>query len=291
MNVEGISLHCSDFHLDYPEGKDHRPPCRLDSDWIETQRNALGFILKTAKKEQCVKIYIHGDIFNQSKVPPVVSNMFRDFFQQYDVELIAGNHDLKYGNIGLLKETSIYPFIHNMPRSKGMADYGQEHWINEIMFLHTLTFKNEKDRGMAKGVLAQELLDKFPEAKWIFTGDNHRHFHYEKDDRHVINPGCILRFTADLIDYQPVVYIVNTLEETVQTIDIPDDLSMITDGYLRKEEEREDSISAFIEKVQSKTGLTLSFTDNLKQALKDKNIEPGVISAVKQVAEKANILL
>jgi hypothetical protein len=170
--------------------------------------------------------------------------------------------------------------------------FGLEPQEAKIMFMHTLVFNSEKDiPPNSGGISAGSLLDMFPKANWIFVGDNHHTFHYQKKGRHVLSPGCLNRQSSDLIDYQPVCYYIDTDEDIVEAIPIPDDSELVTDAYIQKENERESRITAFVEKIQNQCEVSLSFIDNLRETLKQEAIEPEVKKAVEKVCLAAGVEL
>jgi len=292
-------LATADWHLRYD-----RPRCRTDADWIETQRRAVQFIVKKAN-EYNADIFHLGDIFDTPSVSTQIWNLFTAEIDKLNGKFyfIAGNHDLPYHSISLLPRASIYPlFYMNPSKYRNLVSderYGASHFgahlvsnpKKEMLFLHTLTFKNKKAQGLAGGTTAQELLNKFPDTRFIFTGDNHQSFVYDEDARLVINPGCILRQTADLMDYEPSVFYVDT--ETAQiyeTIPVPD-TEIVTDYYLRSAEERESRIGAFIEKVRSTEGVSFSFIENVRHVLKTEKIDKDVVDTITTLFDKAGVSL
>jgi len=275
-----------------------KPRCRLDNDWMKAQRDALSFIGATADNKKAPLIVI-GDIFNTPNVPSAVLNMVIGFLLSIDEgsHILAGNHGLPYhswdnvdnsafGILNLLMEHGSN--IHTLGQFGQWAHFGQPFTGNDtgIMFIHELTFPDVKSiPPNTQAKTAPELLFENPEAQWIFTGDYHHSFHYEKKGRHVINPGCIIRQAADMIDYQPKVCYVDTDKDIVEWIDIPDTAEMVTDEYLRAEEAREDRISAFVEGVKESGHVSLSFIDNLEAEVAENKLEPLVESTIRELIE------
>ncbi len=277
------ALITADLHL-----RKNRPRCRLDEDWLGTQKKVLKEILDIFNKTKSDELFIVGDIFHSPVQLPEIVNIFLDTFDIYNEEcspisILAGNHDIQYhdynnvdrSSYGILKRRFHEISEYNEPSEfkkkieiRGY-DYGKE--VTEqgdVLFLHTLTFPDEKSKPkMADGITAEELLNRYPKPKWIFTGDYHKHFHFEKDGRHVINPGCILRQAADFIDYKPVVYFVDTEEEIVKPIFLTDDEEMVTDEYIKKEKERNDRIESFVSTIKGQKNVTLDFTENLESKM------------------------
>ena len=98
------------------------PRCRIDKDWIETQRKALEQVYKYALGYKC-SVFVVGDIFHSnSDVSFQCIQMVQDLADKLDkieqgLFILCGNHDLLYHSsqnidksaIGiLLKSNNIY---------------------------------------------------------------------------------------------------------------------------------------------------------------------------------------
>jgi DNA repair exonuclease SbcCD nuclease subunit len=289
----------ADWHL-----RADRPRCRLDDDWEALQESIVGYVVAVARK--CLApLVIVGDVFDTPTVPHRIVSMFLKHVDDVDdgVFVLPGQHDLPYHQwknvdasaFGNLWTLTASPWQH----ATGIRDVGalgsRELWGDppltdtaEILFLHTLVFPTAKDLPPnVEARTAAELLADYPKARWIFTGDYHRAFHYEKAGRHVVNPGCITRQAADFKDYVPQAWIVDTDAGTVEAVQLPDTEEMVTDEYLRREEEREERISAFVETVKKSEGLTLDFLANVEAALakNKKTLKAEVVQAIRELIE------
>jgi DNA repair exonuclease SbcCD nuclease subunit len=290
----------ADWHL-----RADRPRCRLDTDWEASQECIVSYIVSMAEKYSAPLVIV-GDVFDTPTVPHRIVSMFLKHVDDVDegVYVLPGQHDLPYHQwknvessaFGNLWTLTASPWQH----ATGIRDVGalgsRELWgdppltdAGPILFLHTLVFPSAKDLPPnVEARTAAELLAEYPKARWIFTGDYHRAFHYEKAGRHVVNPGCITRQAADFKDYAPQVWIVDTDAGTVEAIQLPEVGDVVTDEYLRREEEREERISAFVETVKKSEGLTLDFLANVETALtkNKKTLESGVVQTVRELLEE-----
>lgn len=285
----------ADWHL---TGK--RPRCRLDESWLDRQCEMVRFLVDTAILHR-VDLVCTGDLFDHHKVATEVVNMvLRELKRLHEHGLqfyvIPGNHCLEghradsipRGSIGTLLET--FPLI---PQFDGIQDaqpFGLDNPTGApVAFSHQLVFRDEKSRPpMAKGLTASELLDQFPGAKWIFTGDYHHCYHVEHNGRHVVNPGCTIIHAADMIGNRAQCALVDIDAETVEWVEIPDDPANLSDSHLRTEEERVSRVTAFLEKVQGQgEAKILDFKGNLD--LKAQQLEPKspVQQALTRIREKA----
>jgi len=281
---------------------------------VQTQRDAIRQVVRAAN-DHGAPLVLGGDIFNTPRVSSEVLNMALAELTEVEQEVfvLAGNHDLPYhdyGNVGMCNFGTlryVFPELsEHAHRFNGVAfQFGQEKETDTpVVFTHQLVFEDENARPFeGVGKTAEELLAEFPKALWIFCGDYHHAFVHEQTQtnrktgetrvRRVVNPGCLLRQVADMKDYQCQVYLVemdlDTMEiGSVTPIMIHDEAELVTDEYLRKEEEREDRIGSFLEVVKSAGVASLSFRDNLERKLGLAAIRPGVRRAVQHILEVVN---
>lgn len=271
-------LVTGDWHL-----RKNRPRCRLDEDWKATQKKHLSQIAYESSSRKC-PVLITGDIFNSAIVAEEIVNLFLEFCQlmNNDVLFIAGNHDLPdhsmnnvyRSSIGILFNVMALGTTKLVSLDKYRKEVSYAHFgtavVNhgkEILVLHRLTYPSLKAiPPNAKASTPAELLEEFPGYNYIFTGDCHMPFHYEKKGRHVVNPGHLNRQKTDETD-QPCMYFVDTDTDEIECIEIEDDIDLVTDEYIKNEEDREDRIEAFVEKIKTQKKVSLSFEDNIESAL------------------------
>jgi len=292
------SIITADLHL-----RPDRPRCRIDDDWLGFQEATIKFIVEEANKRNCL-LSIIGDVFGKESpnVPNYITAMFLRYMLQVKkgVRLLAGNHDLPYHSWENVNSSS-FGIVNSIigDKIKYFDDLGSWAHFNEepespdqeIQFLHRLVFENLKSLPPnVKACTAQDLLNEFPNAKWIFTGDMHKHFHYEKKGRHVINPGCIIRQASDFINYKPIIYYVDTEKNIVEEIELPDvNIKLVDDSYIKIEEERENRVGAFVEGVKKSGKISLSFIDNINVALeKNNNLSKATIKEIRELMENSN---
>lgn len=293
----------ADFHL-----RADRPRCRLDEDWMKSQRKAIESVVEIAIDKEC-DIYVIGDIFNTPRVSPEVVSMFISSLEgmennNLNIRILAGNHDLPYHSWDNVNQSS-FGILWNMVENfiTPLTSISDFYWAlhfgetkcrppengDPVLFLHRLVFPSKKSiPPNTSAITASDLLKEYPDYKWIFVGDYHSSYHYEENGRHVVNPGCLIRQRADLMDYQPEVAYVDTDEGTVEWIEIEDKAVLVTDEYLRKEEERSDRIEAFVESVKKSGQISLSFIDNLNERIAENRDEIGeeAINIIEEIREE-----
>ncbi len=273
----------SDLHL-----RQDRPRCRIDSDWMETQKKALKQLAEYSHIYKC-DIAIIGDVFHTYKVPNEIINMFLSFTNEIynNIGIMPGQHDLLFHSFEEINKSGFGVIwvkinsnnIKSLDYYGRMYKWGTEEYIensnnkNDIYFIHQLTFENEESKPPnVEAVTAAELLRKYKEANFIITGDNHHKFYYKNNNRYVINIGSFLRTASDFIHYQPVVYFVDTEEEIVKELPIIDNEEMVTDAYIQKEKEtneRLDALFSYIERIKTDENIDtdLDFKNALNKAI------------------------
>lgn len=281
-----------------------RPRCRIDNDWLETQRKALNQVFEIAEKRNC-DVYCVGDIFHSnSDTNFECISMVQDFSHKLTrigrtLGVLAGNHDLPYHSSENLKKSAIGVLLDSYNIGYVMDSINDESQNNvsasnfdepdntdaKIVFKHTLTIPQEDKPDFVDCETPESLLEKFPNAKWIFTGDYHHNFHYEKKGRHVVNSGCLLRQASDMKDYQCGVYFVDTDKNIVEFIPIIDDEDLIDDSYILQENERNERIESFVDKLKKTKGVSLDFIENVQNEMKYNKFETELVQVVDELLE------
>jgi len=283
----------ADWHL-----RATRPRCRIDNDWIETQAKALRQLAKISD-EKDAPIFVVGDLFHSnSDTSFECVNMVQKLADASgELYVLAGNHDLPYHSsenieksaIGvLLNSQNIFSIKEHFCRHNVSASNFDEedNKVAEIVFKHVLCFPDVKSLPPNVDALtAKDLLSEFKNAQWIFTGDYHHNFHYEKNGRHVINPGCLLRQASDFKDYECGVYYVDTENEIVEFIPIIDNEELIDDSYIIKENEREKRIDDFVDKLKNTQCVSFDFVDNVEKAIDENKFDSDLKEVIGELLE------
>ena len=252
----------ADWHL-----RKDRPRCRLDENWVGTQARMVEFVFARAAKEEC-DVWVIGDIYHTPVVPPEIeliipSILSRTKYKDVMCFVLPGNHDVQYGNPQNLLRSSLGVLL-NTHSSRAYVQQEDD----SIQCAHTLVWPDESTKPEpAPGLLPDEIFEMYPKARCIFTGDYHHAFAVRKGDQLLVNPGCITRQTADMKDYRPVFYIVDTNTLKADPVSLPDTEPVVTDLYLEREKERDGRIESFIELVAAKGGVSLDFRENLRAKL------------------------
>ena len=275
-----------------------KPRCRIDEDWIQTQRQALAQIVKISREKK-TPVMVVGDLFHSNsdvsfECIQMVQQMADELGELY---ILAGNHDLPYHSSENIEKSAIGVLL-NSSRIFNIKTFTDSERISasnfdepddknaEIVFKHTLVFPDAKSiPPNCDGITAKELLEEFPNAEWIFTGDYHHNFHYEKNGKHVVNSGCLLRQASDFKDYQCGVYFVDTDRNIVEFIPIIDSEQLIDDSYILQENEREERIDNFVQKLKDTESVSLDFLANVESALQSNELESDLKEVIEELLE------
>jgi len=304
----GKIIITADWHL-----RSNRPRCRLDPNWIETQKNALNQIAKYARENEA-DVFVIGDIFHSTnettnEVIGLVQELAGQLFEECGKSLyiLAGNHDLPQHNLDNIYRSAFNILINtknifHIRDYDGFVEFGYKHSAGDfgeqdenlqIIFKHVLCFpETAKIPPSDKIVKPSELFAQFDNAKYIFTGDYHRQFIYEgkkKKTQTLLNPGCLLRQAADTIAYVTSVFLVEFQNQNKElkytSLPIVDNEEMVTDEYIENEVMRNSRIEAFIERIKENEHVTFDFITNVHNLMNSNDIEKNVKDAILELLE------
>lgn len=287
----------ADWHL-----RATRPRCRIDEDWYATQRNAVKQVKNIALEKKC-SVAIVGDIFNSNADTSFQCiQIIQDFAKELkdnnlSLYILAGNHDLPYHSsenieksaVGILfNSDNIFPIqdLDKTGKEISAGNFDEEVKNVKYVFRHILCFPDLKSLPPnVNAITAKELLVETPKAEWVFTGDYHHNFHYAKNGKNVVNPGCLIRQASDMKDYQCGVYFVDTEKDVAQFIPIIDKEQFVDDSYILKQEEREQRIESFVDKLKDTKNISLDFIDNVQKAITANKLSPEMINMLEELLE------
>lgn len=294
-------LLTADWHI-----RGDRPRCRIDEDWIESQRQDIQAVVDIARREKVDEAWVLGDLFHQPRAATEAVNMvlvgLKDLRDVCPVYILPGNHDLPYHDYGNLEQSSLgivlksFPELQTREDPRGFTLTAAPFGLDpvdphaDVWATHQLTFENDDTKPpMAGGKIAQDLLDEAPGVQVVVTGDYHRGYIYTgADGRRVITPGCLNIQAADMAEYNPRVYIWDTATAQVTPHYLPSNSVSIVTDYLAAEKERDERMDRCLEVATAAASVTLSFTDNLKAAAEGPGTAPGVKGIIDEILDHLN---
>ena len=297
-------LLTADWHI-----RGDRPRCRVDEDWIESQRQDIAAVRKIADVNSVDEVWILGDLFHQPRCATEAVVMVLDELKKFrqDIAILPGNHDMPFHDYGNIDRCSLGIVLKSFRELHSCAveeipgeDLGvcafpfgldPESPMCDVWATHRLVFRDDASRPMKDlGWTAQELLDSAPLVReMIVTGDyHHGYIHEGPDGRKVVTPGCLNIQAADMAGYQPRVYIWDTCNHEVEEIMLNTCHSecVVTD-YLEVEKMRDDRMEKVLQVVGSSEGVSLSFMDNLEKVVQGEDF-PKAAGAYKELVDRMN---
>jgi len=292
--TNATAILCADIHI-----RADVPKARTD-DFHGSMWNKLGEILQLAHNNGDCPILVAGDLGEKAEWPDWLEARFiveRMKYPNVEILVVPGQHDLPQHNIELLDRSAL-----GVLDSAGMIDvlidewssfdrgkiqicvqplpYGQEmvNWpienkpsnVFNIAMIHQLIIEgNTADWKGQSASPALDLLKKFSEYDLILSGDNHKPFVVEYEGRLLVNPGSMMRSTADQISHRPRVYLwwAETNECSVHYLPIK--RGVLSREHLEQAEDKTARMEAFVRSVKNREELKLSFEKNMEIHLAD----------------------
>jgi len=269
------------------------PPASRIDDYLEAQANKLHF-LKALQNQYNCPILCAGDIFDKWRV----STWFCSWVYQNlpaGILTIQGNHDLPMhsldqypksalsllemvGHVIILSEMSYIVNgleIVGVPFGKleGFTPNKKTSGIKrKILLLHELVWPKNRPDWASNSYVAQELLDRFEgDFDLIVTGDNHESFTAKTKKSLLVNPGGMMRSSADQIENKPKCYLYHADLNEVSPVEFPIQQGVHSREHIDPKKERDERIAAYIERMSTDWRVGLSFRKNLELFFSENN--------------------
>jgi predicted phosphodiesterase len=277
------------------------PVCRTDN-FFQAMEKKLDFILDLSKKYDC-PILVAGDLGHKplnNNWPVWLLKWTINKFKDHNIITIAGQHDLENhrlenwvrSGIGVLHAAGAINFIQEETWMDDVLiqpfSYGQEitnpiekNKSIDICMTHQMITNSEKKMWPGdEAPRANALLTKFTEYNLILSGDNHTPFVQEHEGRLLVNPGSMMRTTADQIDHQPRVYLWYAESNEVECVYLPIKQGVISRDHIKEIDDRSDRYDSYIAKLKEEVELSLSFETNMEEYLKRFRTEKNVVGKI-----------
>lgn len=276
----------ADLHL-----SETAPVSRVD-DYIAAQQRKLEFLQQLSRDHNNCPVLCAGDVFHHWRASPWLC-LWAFAMLPRPFVTVPGNHDLplhsmgQYGKSALaLLETVALDFhvlmrdrfdigklqIVGMPFGELVRHHPQARVVGtvanrRILLIHELVWPPDGRslQAVAGGYTSTELLRRFQDDfDLIVTGDNHDSFVDELNGTVLVNPGAMLRISADRTDYQPRCYLYYAETNDVSPVDFPIVQGVHDTFHLEHKKERDERIAAYIQNMQQGWNADLSFRRNLE---------------------------
>jgi len=280
---QASAILAADWHLrpDVPVG-------RIDS-YFAAMEKKVGFILALSKQNAC-PILVAGDLGNKplnNGWPTWLLEWTIEKFKGHDIICIPGQHDLPNHQInqfeksgmgvltaaGAIRTMGIQKDENKVVESQDGSfviipfPYGQEISHLKLDVKHMIAMTHQpvlSGKSMFDGIQGIELLKQFPEYSLILSGDNHTPFVVEYEGRKLINPGSMMRMTADQADHKPRVYLWYAEGNTIEPVYLPIESNVISREHIDVANERSNRFDALISRVKNDVEIKLSYESNIE---------------------------
>lgn len=298
------AIFVSDLHL-----TDVTPISRTD-DYLAAQKAKLAFLQGLSDKNGKCPIICGGDVFDYWKGTPFLCNFAYNALPRPFIT-IPGQHDLPGHSLNQYDRSAlalVEAVSNDITVLKGNAVETEDLYIvgmpfglldtldvsklpatesRRILILHALTWQGKLPMWDANGwtdeLLAQEYGDYFDV---ILTGDNHVGFYSKKNGTHIVNPGSLMRKTADQVDHQPTCYLYYADTNKIVPVEIPVASCVLNRAHLEKKEAQEKRIQSYVEQMKRNWDVGVSFEHNLEAFFGENEVSPKVKELIYSSLEK-----
>ncbi len=291
----------SDWHI-----RGDSPICRTD-DYITAQAKKIEFILDLGNQYSCPILIAgdvgHRPIWGDKLLNSILI-LLKHHLEHGDSECIteiiavAGQHDLinhkldkiEEGGIGVLSKSlknfnimsgdfyclgtnRLYPAPYSIAvyipadiKSKSLRKFQNS---KTIILAHQMVIKTQKDKlwPEQQAHSGKWFLKKYPCYDLIISGDNHQSFVVEYEGRLLVNPGSMMRMTANQIDHKPSVYLWYAESNTVERVYLPIEKGVISREHIEESQQRDMRIESFVNRLKDVEELGLSYEKNMEEFL------------------------
>jgi len=284
-----------------PHVRHDTPACRLDN-YMEAQESKWRQIFAVSEKYDIIPILCAGDLGHRAYWPNPLLTWFMGLLigQPWEdivppLATVLGQHDLPYhqpgkygeGGVRILEQAGLITVLKEDDTSQLIpgtfisgAWWGQSPAQSEVdsavLVMHKMVIDSPLWPGQ-EAPQARTILRKHPGFKLILTGDNHKPFVEEFDGRLLVNPGSLMRMTADQIDHRPRVYLWREKDNELEEVFLDVVAGVVSRDHIQEVTETSDArMEAFVERFGASRDVGLSFQDNL-QAFFDANSVPQAV--------------
>ncbi len=270
----------ADWHL-----RVDTPLCRTD-DFFTAMERKIDFILDLSKEHDCL-ILIAGDLGIKPQWPNWLLEWTINKFEGHEIIMIPGQHDLPNHRLDLWEKSGIGVLqAARVIKAIGIANdatyeidnlfelaafpYGEK-MIQKlkdnlpiIAITHQMIIESKPLWPGQEAPKGHQILKKFSGYNLILSGDNHNAFVAEYQGRKLVNPGSMMRTTADQESHRPRVYLWYASTNDIEPIYLPIEQGVISRIHIDVVQDRENRNKAFIKRIAKDTKIQLSYEDNLE---------------------------
>lgn len=305
----------ADLHL-----RDTAPKCRTDDYW-KAQNGKIKFIRELQQQYQ-VPILDGGDLLDTWKSSPYLEGWAIDNLPD-GIITVPGNHELPYHNVDRLGRSSLNvlgkakkiqivqvgdPLFKSNLMFYGFPFGTSSEAINEISekimnlkedkkiekenykfvaICHILVYEKENLWPGLETISAMALLRKLKGFDLMVTGHNHLSFTVRYGEQLLVNPGSMMRMTADQVNHKPRVYLWYAETNEVEPIYLPIEQGVISRKHIEQQTQRNERMEAFVNQLDKQYTVDLDFKANIEKYFELHSTQDSVRQLTMDVLEEA----
>lgn len=288
-----------DWHL-----REDIPICHT-GDFEKEQWDAVKFIADLQTKYGC-PVICAGDMYHHWKPSPyLLSETIKHLPDKFYT--VYGNHDLPQHNLQLANKCGIAVLMNSgklqvlddchwnqEPNKPSIVIHKANKELVNVLVWHIMNYQGKAPWPGCTDPLAAKLLRKYPSFSLIVTSDNHKTFTETYNGRLLVNPGSLTRQTASQANHRPSVFLYYAGSNTVKRAELPFEEGVISREHLEGKEQRDQRISAFIDRLALKgvyladdgqgniwdTSISMDFEERLEMYQKKYEIKPSIMEII-----------
>lgn len=293
------------------------PYCRTDKEQFhDIMFRKFECMLRAAADNQC-PLVIAGDFGDGAGArnwhPWLLSrtisiiNAYRRH-KWFDIWVTPGQHDLPNHQLERIEESGLWTLdtaetlrvlkewkvdsrfkrgnysIDFFPYGSEIKNCTDKNYYRKIAVAHKMVIEDKPEWPGQEASKAKSLLAQF-DYDLILTGDNHKQFVVEHDNKVLVNPGSMFRSKSDQINHHPAYYIWYAEGNSVRRIEIPHDPDAVSVDHIHHKKSREERTNAFVDSIKQYSEIGLSFEDNIKKHMEENKTPKQVQNKVWEAIE------
>ncbi len=277
------AILCADLHI-----RSDTPVCRTDN-FFEAMERKIDFILDLQVENDC-PILVAGDLGYKSQWSNWLLEWTISKFKEHKIICIPGQHDLPNHRLDLWEKSGIGVlatagaieligvidplqtgwefdnfYLNAFPYSRGILHITLlRESICRIAITHQMIIESKPLWPGQDAPKGHQILKKFLEYQLVLSGDNHNAFVAEYQGRKLVNPGSMMRTSADQEKHKPRVYLWYAETNDIKPVYLPIEQGVISRTHIDVAQDRRNRNNAFIKRIASDTKIQLSYEDNLE---------------------------
>jgi DNA repair exonuclease SbcCD nuclease subunit len=138
-----------------------------------------------------------------------------------------------------------------------------------VLLIHTMVYDDNMPFPRCEGYEKGQLLRMFSNFDLIVSGHHHATFigHNKRTNTLLVNPGSLMRNDADQEFFKPSIFLWFAEENRIEQIFLPIEPGVVSREHLEQKEEKEERLSAFVEKLGEQAVSGINFEENLQGIL------------------------